>query len=166
MSNPDGPQFTDPWAAPAGPRPNFCPMCAEPFGTGPDCSKCGYRPALSTAGGSGRLGDQDTDALASAAAGAAGLMGGGLVGSIIAVVTGRRALERNPDSRYARAGLTMGWVGIAVGVVGLIFVAIVALSICSAASERGTDVGPFGVGPGSGQPAFPTGDVAPTTPGS
>ena len=87
------------------------------------------------------LGRQDTDAVASAAAGAAGLMGGGPAGSIIAIVTGRRALRRNPNgdsAGLARAGLTMGYVGLAITLVMIVIAAIFMISVFS---KMGDDSG-------------------------
>jgi hypothetical protein len=87
------------------------------------------------------LGRQDTDAVASAAAGAAGLMGGGPAGSIIAIVTGRRALRRNPSGHsagLARAGLTMGYVGLAITLVMIVIAAIFMISVFS---KMGDDSG-------------------------
>jgi hypothetical protein len=87
------------------------------------------------------LGRQDTEAVASAAAGAAGLMGAGPAGSIIAIVAGRRALRRNPNgdsAGLARAGLTMGYVGLAITLVMIVIAAIFMLSVFS---KMGDDSG-------------------------
>jgi hypothetical protein len=59
-------------------------------------------------------------------------------------VAGRRALRRDPDGEsagLARAGLTMGYVGLAITVVMIVIAAIFMISVFSKMGDSGFDDG-------------------------
>jgi hypothetical protein len=87
---------------------------------------------------------QDGYAVASVACGVAGLFAAPILGPVLAIVFGKRAqdrLGRNPGlegAGLARAGTTLGWVGLAISAIVLV-VGIALMS--SLASGAKTDAG-------------------------
>jgi hypothetical protein len=111
----------------AEPKPKFCPECGSPVrATDQFCSGCGRRfgppPPRPPAG---QFNGTDGYAIASIACAIAALFAAPIVGSIGAIVFGKRAQEnirRNPGLQgegLAQAGIWIGWASIILGVIFL-----------------------------------------------
>jgi uncharacterized protein DUF4190/zinc ribbon protein len=109
----------------------FCPNCGAPLAAGARfCPSCG-----AAVGGAQPATRTSSNAIASLVLGIAGLIVLPLIPSIFAITFGhaaRREIAQRPGTGgegMATAGIVMGWIGVAVGIlVLLVFVYILALA--------------------------------------
>jgi len=101
----------------------ICPNCGHP---GPGAGVAVVAPPAKRTEGF---------AIASLACGIVGFFALPLVGSILAIVFGsvaRKHIEQDPDlggADMARAGVIIGWVGVAVSVLAVLFLIVVAIAV-------------------------------------
>jgi uncharacterized membrane protein len=110
---------------------SFCRACGEPLAGAHFCPRCGARADAASPASEGTSGN----AIASLVLGIAGLVIFPLIPSILAIVLGRSAkrdIQQRPGlsgEGFATAGIVLGWVGVALLVVG---VALVLLFLATA----------------------------------
>lgn len=122
----------------------FCENCGREISDrAPMCPSCGHPNPMAGSGGAAVGGARrvEGNATASLVLGIAGLVVCPLVCSILAIVFGnsaKRKLEADPSLEgegFAKAGVILGWVGIALFAVGvLFFIVAVAISAGTATS--------------------------------
>jgi uncharacterized protein DUF4190 len=105
-------------------RLEACPECGRPLHDEPKfCPSCGRRLWSEVSGPVART---EGYAVASVACGVVGLFAAPIVGPVLAIVFGNRArdrMARDPaleGAGLARAGTTLGWVGVAISAIVLV----------------------------------------------